>query len=209
LELFHLLRRAVSRVCHRGVSFLGFSVKAEMERRFSTEAKAFYFSMKADVSEIRLEERRKGFSGVIFLGLQCSAWLLATVEEALKKPVKKDFVKSYREDVKALMVHGGGNKADRYLEVAAFAEGGRKKVIWLPKGREGWGWYRVVGELRKMLTFLASKTCSLVFEASTTEGIHKGGVSSSRLGGVSPSLAEVARGKLFFMSSILGCGFQS
>jgi hypothetical protein len=99
------------------------------------------------VSEIRLEERRKGFCGFIFLGLQCSAWLLATIEKALKEPVKKDFVTSYREDVKALMVRGGGNKAGCYLEVAAYADGGRKGVIWLPEGREGWGWSQVVGEL--------------------------------------------------------------
>lgn len=72
---------------------------------------------------------RKGFSGFIFLGLQCSAWLMATIEEALKESVKKDFVKSYHEDVKALMVRGGGNKAVRYLKVAVFAEGGRKGVI--------------------------------------------------------------------------------
>jgi hypothetical protein len=29
---------------------------------------------------------------------------MATVEEALKAPVKKDFVKYFREDVQALMV---------------------------------------------------------------------------------------------------------
>jgi hypothetical protein len=40
-----------------------------MERRFSVEAKAFYFSVKANVFEIRLEERRKGFSSFIFLDL--------------------------------------------------------------------------------------------------------------------------------------------
>jgi hypothetical protein len=85
--------------------------------------KAFSFSVKADVSEIRLEERRKGFCGFIFLGLQCSIWLLATIKEALKEPVKKDFVTSYREDVKALMIRGGGNKAGRYLEVVAYVEG--------------------------------------------------------------------------------------
>jgi len=100
-----------------------------MERRFSVEAKALYFSVKADVSEIRLEERRKEFSGFIFLGLQCFVWLLATVEEALKELVKKDFVKSYRKYVKALMVCGGGNKANCYLEVATYAEDGRKGVV--------------------------------------------------------------------------------
>jgi hypothetical protein len=46
-----------------------------MERRFSEEAKNFSFSVKADVSVLRLEERMKGFCGYLFLGFQCSEWL--------------------------------------------------------------------------------------------------------------------------------------
>jgi hypothetical protein len=88
-----------------------------MERCFSVEAKNFS-SAKADVSDLRLEERRKGFCGDLFLGFQCFEWLLAMVEEAFKAPVKKDFVSSYCEDAKAMMVRGGGNRAGRYLEVA-------------------------------------------------------------------------------------------
>jgi len=42
-KLFSLLRWAISQVCHCGVSFLGFLIKAYMERRFFVEAKAFYF----------------------------------------------------------------------------------------------------------------------------------------------------------------------
>jgi hypothetical protein len=79
-----------------------------------------------------LEEKRKGFYGFISLGTQCSAWLMAMVEEALKAPMKKDLVTSFREDMKALMIREGGNKASRYLEVATYPEGGRKGVIWLP-----------------------------------------------------------------------------
>jgi hypothetical protein len=37
------------------------------------------------------------------------------------------------------MVHGGSNKARRYLEVSVYVEGGRKGVLWLPEGRFGWG----------------------------------------------------------------------
>jgi hypothetical protein len=37
---------------------------------------------------------------------------MAIVEEALKAPMK-DFVKYFWEDVKALMIQGGGNKAGR------------------------------------------------------------------------------------------------
>ena len=46
-----------------------------------------------------------------------------------------------------MMVHGGGNKAVRFLEMSVLAEGGRMGVIWLPKGRFGRGWRRFVGEL--------------------------------------------------------------
>jgi hypothetical protein len=118
-----------------------------MECHFSVEAKNFSFLAKADASKLRLKERRKGFYGYVFLGFQCSEWLLATVEEALKALVKKDFVSSYREDVKALVVNGGGNKAGHYLEVADYAESVRKGVIWIPEGHKGWGWSRVMGEL--------------------------------------------------------------
>jgi hypothetical protein len=80
-----------------------------MERCFSMEAKNFSFSAKADAFELRLEERRKGFCGYLFLGFQCFEWLLAMVEETLKAP----------------MVCGGGNKGGRYLEVADYVEGDR------------------------------------------------------------------------------------
>jgi hypothetical protein len=99
-----------------------------MERCFTVEAKGFSFSEKAKAAELRLEERRKGFCGFIFLGLQGAAWLMATIEEALTAPVKKDFVKYFQEDVKAL-IRGGDNNARRYLKVVAYAEGGRKGPI--------------------------------------------------------------------------------
>jgi hypothetical protein len=150
-----------------------------MEHCFSVEAKGFSFSAKAEVFELRLEERRKGFCGFIFLGLQGSAWLMAIVEEALKAPVK-DFIKYFWEDVKTLMVWGGGNKADHYLEVVAYAEGGRKWPIWLLEGRAGWGWSRVMGELRQMPAFLEAKEWPLLSEVSFSEGKQKGGILSGR-----------------------------
>jgi hypothetical protein len=54
--------------------------------------------------------------------------------------VKDDIAKSYREGDKILMVHGGVNKAGRFLEVSTYAEGGRKGVLWLLKGCCGQGW---------------------------------------------------------------------
>jgi len=166
-----------------------------MERCFSVEAKRFSFSRKAEVPELRLEERRKGFYGFIFLGLQGSAWLLASVEEALKVSTK-EFVKYFREDVKVLMVRGGENKSGRYLEVEVFAEGGRKGAIWLPEGREGWGWARVAGVLRKMINFLDPKDQTMGSEASSLKVTQIRGLSSSRLGESPPSYATVVRGEV-------------
>jgi hypothetical protein len=122
---------------------------AEMERRFSIEAKAFWFSILNGSSLFRLEERRKHFVGFILVSSKCAAWLIATVESACL--VEEDIAKSFREGNKAVMVHGGSNKSGRFLEVAVFAEGGRKGGIWIPEGRDGRGWRLFAGELRVFL----------------------------------------------------------
>jgi hypothetical protein len=57
-----------------------------MEMRFSVEAKAFCFMVKEGSTDLRLEERRKGFVGVIRVGPQSAVWLVAKVEEAVQSP---------------------------------------------------------------------------------------------------------------------------
>jgi len=146
-----------------------------MERCFTVEAKCFSFSTEVGEPELRLEERRKAFGGFIILGVQGSAWLMATVEKALKDP-GLDFVKYFREDTKALMVRGNGNKAGRFLEVVAYTDGGRKGAIWLPEGRGGWGWSRVVGELRKLLSFSVLRLGRRVVGCLLRRGLRRGGV---------------------------------
>jgi hypothetical protein len=41
--------------------------------------------------------------------------------------VKEEIAKTFREGDKATMVHRGGNKAGRFLEVSVMAKGGRKR----------------------------------------------------------------------------------
>jgi hypothetical protein len=84
-----------------------------MERRFTVEAKTFFFSMKA--SQLHLEERRKGFLGLILLDQRGAAWLAATMEEASRSPALVDFNKSSSEGRKSLSVRGGCNKGGRFL----------------------------------------------------------------------------------------------
>jgi hypothetical protein len=123
----------------------------EMEHSFKVEAKSFSFSAKPGSSTIRLEERRKGFGGSITLEFRYADCVADTVEEALLAQGTEDFAKSFREEVEVLRVSKGSNKAGNFLEVAVFAEGNRKRTIWLPEGRGGWGWRRFVGELRQLL----------------------------------------------------------
>jgi hypothetical protein len=122
-----------------------------MERSFSVEAKSFRLSAKIGSPNLRLEERRKGFVGFIFASVQCLEWLVETVESAIQAQVKEEIAKTFREGDKAMMVHGGVNKAGRYLEVSFLAVGGRKGVIWLPEGRFGRGWRRFAGKLCRLL----------------------------------------------------------
>jgi hypothetical protein len=109
-----------------------------MERRFTVEAKTFFFSTKA--SQLRLEERRKGFLGLILVDRRGAAWLAATVEEALWSLALVDFDKSSSEGWKSLSVRGGCNKGGRFLEVVALVDGDRKGIIWIPEARSGRGW---------------------------------------------------------------------
>ena len=124
-----------------------------MERRFKVEAKTF-FSTKA--SQIRMEERRKGFLGLILMDRRGAAWLAETVEEASWLPVLVDFDKSSSEGRKLLSIRGGCNKGGRFLEVVALVDDDRKGIIWIPKARSGRGWWRFVSELRSWLAVLDS-----------------------------------------------------
>jgi hypothetical protein len=55
-----------------------------MESHFFVEDKSFSFWVEKDKSGLRVEERRKGFDGVVSLGPWCVAWLIVTVEEVLQ-----------------------------------------------------------------------------------------------------------------------------
>jgi hypothetical protein len=84
------------------------------------------------------------------------------VEAASLSPGEEDFTKSFRENGKALMAHKGWNKSDCFLVAVVFVEGGWRGGIWFPEGHEGWGWWRIMGELRKCLGFLAAEERPLI-----------------------------------------------
>jgi hypothetical protein len=149
-----------------------------MERRFSVEAKSFSFTVNSSRSILRMEEKRKGFGGFLSLGIKCSDWLADTVEEALEFQ-RKEFARSFRDEVRVLKVRTGSNKAGCFLEVGVFVEGGRKGVIRLLEGRRGWGWQRFVDELQSLIAQLVAK---VMLEVP---------VVNAGVGGSMPSFADV------------------
>jgi hypothetical protein len=46
-----------------------------MESCFIVDTKSFYFSMLKGLAVLRVEEKRKEFSGVALLGMRCTAWV--------------------------------------------------------------------------------------------------------------------------------------
>jgi hypothetical protein len=101
-----------------------------------------------------LEERRKGFLGLILVDRRRAAWLAATVEEASRSPALADFDKISSEGRKSLSVRGGSNKGGRFLEVVASVDDDRKGIIWIPEARSGRGWRRFTTEIRSLLAAL-------------------------------------------------------
>jgi hypothetical protein len=55
----------------------------KMEQSVAVEAKSFSFLVNEGKSEVRMEERRNGFTGSISLNLLCFDWLVDMVEEAM------------------------------------------------------------------------------------------------------------------------------
>jgi hypothetical protein len=101
-----------------------------MERWCFVGAKTFV------VLVVRLEERRR-FSGLVLLGTHSKVWFASTMDNLLWYLRDKEFVKSFREGSKVLIVMRGGNLTCRYLKVVVYAVGGRRRIIFIPKGRKG------------------------------------------------------------------------
>lgn len=117
------------------------------------ESKTFVFLVVEGASVVRVEERRRKFSGLVLLGAQSIGWLFSTLESVLRFS-GKDFVRSSREGSKVIIVRRGGNVAGRFIEVAAYDLGGLRGIIYIPEGRNGWGWRRFLAELGKVRDFL-------------------------------------------------------
>jgi hypothetical protein len=140
----------VRRKCDRPLGQpLGFRLFFEMEISFTVESKTFVFSVLEGASTMRVGEKRKSFSGVIFISPSCSEWLASTLESLVGVPEDQAFIKSFREGSRVLIARRGRNQAGRFLEAASFGMGGRKGFILIPEGRGGWGWIKFSEELRK------------------------------------------------------------
>jgi hypothetical protein len=172
--------------------------KKKMER-WHVEAKKFLFTVVEGASVVRLEERRRNFSGRVLLGIQSLGWLISTVECLLWFPREKDFVRSFREGSKVLIVRRGGNAAGKYIEVAVYVAGGCKGIICIPEGRDGRGWRRFVMELEKVRGFFKALTgqgtaCSTLFLEKPRfvgNGVNPGVSSDSYGKEGAPSYVEV------------------
>lgn len=127
-----------------------------MDRGFLVEAKAFVFSVTKGAPVLRVEEKRKFYSGVVFLSNQCIEWLVSTMEVLRGGHGLSDSVKSFREGAKVTIVRIVGNINGRFVEAAVYGVGVRRGFLRIPEGRGGWGWLKFISELHKALEFFGS-----------------------------------------------------
>jgi len=180
------------RKCDRSLGRpFGFRVLFEMEVSFFVESKTFVFSVLDGASTMRVGEKRKSFSGEIFISPSCSEWLASTLESLVGFPEDQAFVKSFREGSRVLIARRGCNQAGRFMEAASFGMGGRKGFILIPEGRGGWGWIKFSDELRK---------AAVSFSASVGGGIgslHKLVENKGKEVEVWPGLVPFSKGPSF------------
>jgi hypothetical protein len=122
-----------------------------MEISFIVESKTYVFSVLDGSSILRVGEKRKSFSGEIFISSSCSGWLALTLENLVGYLKDQVFIKSFMEGSRVLIAQRRCNQAGRFLEAASFGMGGRKGFILIPKGRGGWGWIKFFDKLRKAI----------------------------------------------------------
>lgn len=58
------------------------------------------------------------------------------MDELLRFPGDEEFVKSFREGQKILIVRRGGNNSDRFLAVVVYAVGDWRGLLLIPDGRD-------------------------------------------------------------------------
>jgi hypothetical protein len=145
---------------------------------------------------LRVVEKRIFFFGEVFMSIQCSEWLVSTLEVLLGVPEEQDFVKSFWVGSKVLIVRRGGNKAGCFLEAVTFGMGGRKGFILIPEGCGGWGWHKFSSELRKAIKFLSAAVGRELASSCMSDKVD-GEVEGSVLGlapkWTGPSFVEVLR----------------
>jgi hypothetical protein len=127
-----------------------------MDRRFLVEAKAIAFSVIEWASVLRVEEKRKFYSGAVLLSNQCIKWLVSTMEVLMGGHGLSDFVKFFREGAKVTIVRIGGTINGRFVEVAVYGVGVQRGFLRIPEGWGGWGWLKFISELHKAIEVLGS-----------------------------------------------------
>jgi hypothetical protein len=188
---------------------VGFRGCSEMEKSFIVESKSFIFSALEGATRLKVGEKRNNFFGEFVISVQCSEWLVSSMESLLGYPEDIVLIKSFREGSKLTIARRDSNQAGRFLEVAVFGLGGRKGLILIPEGRGGWGWLKFSEKLRKAAIFLSTNVgCE---HGSSLASFKTGGEEEEAKIGLAPhwkgpSFVEVLRSGSLSAAGKLGAG---
>jgi len=93
-----------------------------MESCFFVEAKSIHYSVVNGLDELRVVEKRKGFSGSLLLGSRCAAWLFPLWKRCCVILFLRILLNLVGGS-KVTIIQRGGNRFSWFLEVPVYVEG--------------------------------------------------------------------------------------
>jgi hypothetical protein len=118
-------------------------------RRWSVEAKEFEVSIKGGLLGVRIIENRNNRRRSIFVHKDEISWLVGALEVAAEVDTSEVFWDQSRAGYIRLTTQRCANKHGRFLIIEEYDGRRRSGSIFVPEGRTGQGWARMISELKR------------------------------------------------------------
>jgi hypothetical protein len=123
-------------------------------RRWSVEAKEFEVSIKGGSLGVRIVENRNNRRRSIFVHKDEISWLVGALEVAAEVDTSEVFWDQLRAGYIRLTTQRCANKHGRFLIIEEYDGRRCSGSIFVPEGRTGQGWVRMISELKRACSLM-------------------------------------------------------
>jgi hypothetical protein len=123
-------------------------------RRWVVEAKEFEVSIKGGLLGVRIVENRNNRRRSIFVHKDEISWLVGALGVAAKVDTSEVFWDQSRAGYIRLTTQRCANKHGRFLIIEEYDGRRRRGSIFVPEGRTGQGWVRMISEMKRACSLM-------------------------------------------------------